>query len=65
VLDGLRAHNVPADLSGSAEEIVAFLLKELRPGDVVVAMSNGGFGAVHRKLLGALSRQTAEPRPAR
>jgi UDP-N-acetylmuramate: L-alanyl-gamma-D-glutamyl-meso-diaminopimelate ligase len=66
VRDGLRAHSVPADFSGSAEEIVALLVKELQPGDVVVAMSNGGFGAVHRKLLGALSQQTAdEPRPAR
>ena len=65
VRDGLRAHHVPAVFSGSADDIVVLLQKELRPGDVVVAMSNGGFGAVHHKLLAALSRQTAETRPVR
>jgi UDP-N-acetylmuramate: L-alanyl-gamma-D-glutamyl-meso-diaminopimelate ligase len=25
-----------------------------QPGDVVVIMSNGGFGGIHDKLLGAL-----------
>jgi UDP-N-acetylmuramate: L-alanyl-gamma-D-glutamyl-meso-diaminopimelate ligase len=57
--DGLRGRGVPADFGGAADEIVAFLANELRPGDVVVAMSNGGFGAMHRKLLGALSRPPA------
>lgn len=40
-------------------EIVAFLVNELTPGDVVVVFSNGGFDNLHEKLLAAL----AESRP--
>ena len=29
--------------------------REHRPGDLVVIMSNGGFGGIHRKLLEALA----------
>lgn len=34
--------------------IVQHLLPRLRPGDVVVVMSNGAFGGLHNKLLNAL-----------
>jgi UDP-N-acetylmuramate: L-alanyl-gamma-D-glutamyl-meso-diaminopimelate ligase len=37
------------------DEIVATVVKERRSGDVVVLMSNGGFGGIHRKLLQALA----------
>ena len=37
-----------------ADEIVSHLVPELRRGDVVAIMSNGGFGGIHEKLLGAL-----------
>ena len=53
----IRAHGVPADFSLGADEIVAFLVKELQPGDVVVAMSNGGFGGIHEKLMAAFSKR--------
>ncbi len=46
---GKDAHYVPA-----ADDIVARLAPELRGGDVVLVMSNGGFGGIHDKLLGAL-----------
>jgi UDP-N-acetylmuramate: L-alanyl-gamma-D-glutamyl-meso-diaminopimelate ligase len=39
----------------SVDEIVAAIVREHRPGDLVVIMSNGGFGGVHRKLLEALA----------
>jgi UDP-N-acetylmuramate: L-alanyl-gamma-D-glutamyl-meso-diaminopimelate ligase len=39
----------------SPDAIVAALAKEARPGDVVLAMSNGAFGGLHDKLLKALS----------
>ena len=39
----------------SPDAIVAALAKELRSGDVVLAMSNGSFGGLHEKLLKALS----------
>jgi UDP-N-acetylmuramate: L-alanyl-gamma-D-glutamyl-meso-diaminopimelate ligase len=43
-----------ARAAGSIDEIVETIAREHRPGDLVVLMSNGGFGGVHRKLLEAL-----------
>jgi UDP-N-acetylmuramate: L-alanyl-gamma-D-glutamyl-meso-diaminopimelate ligase len=39
----------------SIDDIVAAIAKEHRPGDLVVLMSNGGFGGIHQKLLRALA----------
>jgi UDP-N-acetylmuramate: L-alanyl-gamma-D-glutamyl-meso-diaminopimelate ligase len=36
------------------DEIIATIVREHRDGDVVVLMSNGGFGGIHQKLLRAL-----------
>jgi UDP-N-acetylmuramate: L-alanyl-gamma-D-glutamyl-meso-diaminopimelate ligase len=36
------------------DEIVATLARERRDGDLIVIMSNGGFGGIHSKLLAAL-----------
>ena len=47
--DGLEASYVPR-----VDDIVATLASELELGDVVLVMSNGGFGGIHDKLLGAL-----------
>ena len=44
----------PARYIADTDEIVASLVPELEPGDVVLFMSNGGFGGVHGKLLEAL-----------
>ena len=41
--------------TASIDEIVNTIAREHRPGDLVVVMSNGGFGGIHRKLLQALS----------
>jgi UDP-N-acetylmuramate: L-alanyl-gamma-D-glutamyl-meso-diaminopimelate ligase len=57
VLEGVRRRGVPADFGGSAQDIVETLLPQLRAGDVVVAMSNGAFGAIHQKLLEALAHK--------
>ena len=54
----LTARGKPAFYAPGADEIVAALLPRLRPGDVVAAFSNGGFGGVHEKLLARL-RQDA------
>ncbi|QWD98717.1 UDP-N-acetylmuramate:L-alanyl-gamma-D-glutamyl-meso-diaminopimelate ligase [Polynucleobacter sp. MG-5-Ahmo-C2] len=37
--------------------LVGVLAKEVRPGDHVLVMSNGGFGGVHQKLLKAIAGQ--------
>ena len=46
-------------------DLVAAVVREARPGDHVLVMSNGGFGGVHGKLLGALqAREAASGRKA-
>jgi len=50
----LRAHGVPARLLGSADDIVAAIVPELRSGDVVAILSNGGFGGIYEKLPASL-----------
>jgi len=47
---GQRARHVE-----TVDQIVATITSEHRPGDVVVLMSNGGFGGIHQKLLRALA----------
>jgi UDP-N-acetylmuramate: L-alanyl-gamma-D-glutamyl-meso-diaminopimelate ligase len=39
-----------------ADEIVKDLSPRLKARDVVLVMSNGGFGGIHQKLLDALGR---------
>lgn len=46
---GQDAHYIP-----DVDAIVAHVVAHAQPGDVVVIMSNGGFGGIHDKLLGAL-----------
>ena len=40
--------------AASIDDIIQTIVTEHRPGDLVVIMSNGGFGGIHRKLLAAL-----------
>ncbi|HEY7545262.1 MAG TPA: UDP-N-acetylmuramate:L-alanyl-gamma-D-glutamyl-meso-diaminopimelate ligase [Blastocatellia bacterium] len=51
----LRERGVEAYFIKAVDEIVAFLAPRLKEGDVVVIMSNGSFGGIHDKLLGALA----------
>jgi len=46
---GRQARHIP-----DVDDIVATIVAEHREGDVVVLMSNGGFGGIHGKLLQAL-----------
>ena len=55
VRDELCRRGIPAEFGGGADQIVESLTGQLHSGDVVVIMSNGGFGGIHRKLLDALS----------
>jgi UDP-N-acetylmuramate: L-alanyl-gamma-D-glutamyl-meso-diaminopimelate ligase len=47
----------PALCLDGADAIVTHLAPVLREGDVVVVMSNGGFGGIHEKLLDAIKRK--------
>ena len=51
----VSARGTPAAAFPDAGAIVAHLAGELRPGDVVVVMSNGGFEGIHGRLLEALA----------
>jgi UDP-N-acetylmuramate: L-alanyl-gamma-D-glutamyl-meso-diaminopimelate ligase len=46
---GRHARHIP-----EIDDIVSTIVREHREGDVVVLMSNGGFGGIHGKLLQAL-----------
>jgi UDP-N-acetylmuramate: L-alanyl-gamma-D-glutamyl-meso-diaminopimelate ligase len=48
----------PAFALPGVDEIIKQLVPEMREGDVVAIMSNGGFGGIHEKLLGALKITT-------
>ncbi|HEY1951755.1 MAG TPA: UDP-N-acetylmuramate:L-alanyl-gamma-D-glutamyl-meso-diaminopimelate ligase [Gemmatimonadaceae bacterium] len=50
----LAAGGKPARELKDADAIVADLSPRLKPGDVILIMSNGGFGGIHQKLLNAL-----------
>jgi len=51
VVADINAAGVPAYYERDADAIVARLNPMLKPGDVVVVFSNGGFGGIHQKLL--------------
>jgi UDP-N-acetylmuramate: L-alanyl-gamma-D-glutamyl-meso-diaminopimelate ligase len=51
----VRAQGTEAAFVPSVEGIVAELAHSLEPGDLVVILSNGGFGGIHGRLLGALA----------
>ena len=50
-----------ARFMASVDEIVRRLGEELREGDLVVVLSNGGFGGIHEKLLRALRGEAPPP----
>jgi len=59
VVEGIRGRGKDAFTFGSTDEIVSFLGGELRSGDQVVIMSNGGFDNIHNKLLERLRKGQA------
>jgi len=54
LIDAISQQGKPAFALPDAGEIVTHLLPELREGDVVAIMSNGGFGGIHERILNAL-----------
>jgi UDP-N-acetylmuramate: L-alanyl-gamma-D-glutamyl-meso-diaminopimelate ligase len=58
LVEDLRAQGKPARHLPDNDEIIGTIVREHREGDVVVLMSNGGFGGIHRKLLQALEQGT-------
>ena len=59
IVAGLQRDHKPARQLRDADAIVAAVTPELKPGDVVVILSNGGFGGIYQKLPAALRARTA------
>ncbi len=55
LIDAISKQGKLAIALPDAAHIVAHLVPELRRGDIVAIMSNGGFDAIHEKILTALS----------
>jgi UDP-N-acetylmuramate: L-alanyl-gamma-D-glutamyl-meso-diaminopimelate ligase len=49
--------------AASVDHIIATIVDEHQPGDLVVIMSNGGFGGIHRRLLDALGHSAGQSPP--
>jgi len=45
-----------AQVGATIDEVMAQVLAQVRPGDHLLCMSNGGFGGIHARLLEALKR---------
>jgi UDP-N-acetylmuramate: L-alanyl-gamma-D-glutamyl-meso-diaminopimelate ligase len=60
LVEGIRREGTDAAFVPTVDEIVRTLVRELRPGDRVAILSNGGFGGIHDKLLRSLEA-TARP----
>jgi UDP-N-acetylmuramate: L-alanyl-gamma-D-glutamyl-meso-diaminopimelate ligase len=56
VTRGLSAAGKPARAFATVDELVPAIAAAARPGDVVVAMSNGAFGGIWGKVLEAMGR---------
>ena len=54
VMEDIRAKGKPAFYEADADAIVAKAKSHIKPGDVVVVFSNGGFDGIHQKLIDTL-----------
>ena len=63
----IQNHGRPARLIANADEIIEIIAPEMRSGDVVAILSNGGFGGIYEKLparLRALAGEASAVGPA-
>jgi UDP-N-acetylmuramate: L-alanyl-gamma-D-glutamyl-meso-diaminopimelate ligase len=54
LIQAISQQGKPAFALPDADQIVTHIVPELREGDVVAIMSNGGFGGIHDKILAGL-----------
>jgi UDP-N-acetylmuramate: L-alanyl-gamma-D-glutamyl-meso-diaminopimelate ligase len=59
VIADIRARGAEAESPGDVDAIVDWLTEHCVSGDVVLIMSNGGFGGIHGKLSTALAQRVA------
>jgi UDP-N-acetylmuramate: L-alanyl-gamma-D-glutamyl-meso-diaminopimelate ligase len=63
LVEDLRASGQRARYVPEVDDIIRTIVAEHREGDLVVLMSNGAFGGIHRKLLDALASNGAAAAP--
>jgi UDP-N-acetylmuramate: L-alanyl-gamma-D-glutamyl-meso-diaminopimelate ligase len=51
LVNDIKAKGTPAQLGHSTDEMIQMLKSTARPQDVVLLMSNGGFGGIYAKLI--------------
>ena len=56
----VKASNAPAQVFDQTQTIIDYVCKHANAGDHVLIMSNGGFEAIHTRLLDALRAQYGE-----
>jgi UDP-N-acetylmuramate: L-alanyl-gamma-D-glutamyl-meso-diaminopimelate ligase len=56
LVTGLAEDGVQAEYIPEVDDIVDAIVSDAEAGDVVLVMSNGGFGGIHEKLLKRLDR---------
>ncbi|MGH8377459.1 MAG: UDP-N-acetylmuramate:L-alanyl-gamma-D-glutamyl-meso-diaminopimelate ligase, partial [Gammaproteobacteria bacterium] len=61
VAGAMQALGSRASVSGALDGLVGAVSDEVRSGDHVVIMSNGGFGGFHEKLIDRLQQRTVPP----
>ena len=60
LLAEMKSQGTHARLIGTADEIVQTVAPEMRSGDVVAILSNGGFGGIYEKLPEQLQKLSGE-----
>ena len=60
VIAALNSQGTPATLCANVNEIISLLDAELRPGDVVAILSNGGFDGIYEKLPARLRQKSVD-----
>jgi UDP-N-acetylmuramate: L-alanyl-gamma-D-glutamyl-meso-diaminopimelate ligase len=60
VVEDLKHRGTRAIAFPEVDQIVSYVNAKARPNDVIVVMSNGGFGGIHQKLQQALQQRFEE-----
>ena len=55
LVDDVNARGIKAELFPTVDSLLAAILESAKPGSVFVLMSNGDFGGLPKKLVGALN----------
>jgi UDP-N-acetylmuramate: L-alanyl-gamma-D-glutamyl-meso-diaminopimelate ligase len=55
LISQIKEHNCDVNFIDSIEKIVTFLADNIKPGDIILFMSNGSFGGIHDLIINRFS----------